>query len=135
MTKRMIATILATATMALAPVASAQDTPSKGEQELAKLLEGRVAGEPEDCIFVSSTNPQMNIIDETAIVYEQGGTIWVNRPNNPETLDDDDILVTERFGGNYCRLDRTYMVDRTGGFFSGALFLNQFVPYRMPDKD
>ncbi len=136
MTIRMIATALATATMALAPVASsAQDAPSKGEQELAKMLEGRVAGEPKDCIFVSGTNPQMTIIDKTAIVYRDGRTIWVNRPNNPEALDDNDILVTERFGANYCKLDRTYLVDRTGGFFSGALFLGQFVPYRTPGKD
>ncbi|MCP9222046.1 hypothetical protein MKP08_04700 [Erythrobacter sp. LQ02-29] len=132
--KKLIATALAASAMAVVPAASAQDAPSKGEQKLAKMLEGRVAGEAEDCIFVSGTSPQMTIIDKTAIVYRQGSTIWVNRPEHPENLDDSDILVTERFGGNFCRLDHTYMIDRTGGFYSGPVFLGEFVPYRLPDK-
>ena len=58
-----------------------------------KLLEGRVAGEPQDCIYLPRIRSSQ-IIDGTAIVYDAGSTIYVNRPRNgADTLDDDDIIA------------------------------------------
>ena len=71
-----------------------------------------------------------------AIVYKDGRTIYVNRTANPETLDWDDVLVIQRFtGSQLCKLDRVTTVDRTGGFFSGVVFLSDFVPYTLPEND
>ncbi len=57
-----------------------------GEEQLAKMLEGRVAGEPVSCIPLHRTS-KSRIIDRTAIVYDSGRTIYVNRPRNPESLE------------------------------------------------
>ena len=99
------------------------------EQELAKMLEGREAGKPVSCI---STFPSrsMRIIDKTAIVYDAGSVIYVNRPRNAETLDDDDILVTRQHGSQLCRLDMVTLHDRPGMWYNGFVALEDFVPYR-----
>lgn len=100
------------------------------EQALAKALEGRVAGEPVDCIHtprVMSTR----IYDKTAIVYDAGNTIWVNRPESgARMLDDNDIMVTTPFGSQLCSVDIVRMIDRGAGFWRGSVGLGQFVPYK-----
>lgn len=114
--------------------ASAQEeapAPSKGELKLAKMLEGRVAGEPERCINTFRSG-NLTIVDGTALVYRDGKTIWVNRTRNPDSLDDDDYLVIRKYGSSsqLCRLDNVTTHDRTGNFFTGVVFLEDFVPYR-----
>ncbi len=107
---------------------------TKGEQKLAKLLEGRVAGEPVSCIS-AYPNDDLTVIDGTALVYGRGRTIYVNTTRHPEDIDGDDILVIRRTGSQLCRLDNVTMIDRMGGFFSGAIFLTDFVPYTRVEDD
>lgn len=111
-------------------------SPTKGELRLAKLLEGRVAGEPQRCIR-SLANQRMQTIQGTAFVYGAGDTIWVQRTTNPEQIDETDTLVTNRFSGTQlCRFDVMTTVDRFSGFFTGAVFFEDFVPYtRKSAKD
>ena len=91
--------------MALSGPAAVAKPKLSGEEQLAKLLEGRVAGEPQDCISLSSARSSQ-IIDKTAIVYRVGSTLWVNRPKGgAESLDDDDILVTKTIGSQLCSID------------------------------
>jgi hypothetical protein len=99
-----------------------------GEQQLDKLLEGRVAGRPVSCIPLSSSS-DTQIIDKTAIVYDSGRTIYVNRPTNADTLDSDDIMVTRVSTSQLCRLDTVRMHNRLGHNFSGFVSLQDFVPY------
>lgn len=102
---------------------------SKGEQRLAKLLDGRVAGEPVRCIRAFRNVP-MRTIEGTAYVYGSGNTIWVQRTRDPEQIDDDDVLViNRRESTQLCRLDFSTTIDRFTGFFTGAVFLEDFVPY------
>ncbi|MCB2089655.1 MAG: hypothetical protein KDD98_12630 [Sphingomonadaceae bacterium] len=114
------------------------DTPTmtKGEKRLAKMLEGREAGEPERCINTLG-NGNLQIIDKTAIVYRSGKTVWVNRTKHPDSLDDDDYMVIRKYGdaSRLCKLDNITTQSRTGHFFSGVIFLEDFVPYRKVDKD
>lgn len=105
---------------------------TKGEQRLAKLLEGRVAGEPQTCLRTLRTD--MQIIDETAIVYRQGRTLWVNVPRNAEQLDDRDALVTRQFDSRLCRTDIVTTIDSHAGYYTGNVFLGDFVPYRRVDS-
>ncbi|NBB25686.1 hypothetical protein GVM20_11160 [Porphyrobacter sp. SLTP] len=103
--------------------------PTKGEARLAKLIEGRVAGEPVRCIRTLPSQ-RMTTIDRTAYVYGSGDTIYVQRTRNPRQIDDDDALVTQRFNASeLCRLDQMTTVDRVLGFFTGAVFFEDFVPY------
>ncbi len=123
---------LATAALGLlaAPVqADDHAEMTRGEQRLAKMLEGRVAGEPQRCIHtIGSRN--LTRIDGTALTYKSGDTLWVNYTRNPESIDDSDIMVIKRFSGStLCRTDQIKLVDRLGGMFSGVIFLDEFVPY------
>ena len=100
-----------------------------GEEQLAKLLEGRVAEKPVSCIPLSRTS-DARVIDKTAIVYDQGNVIYVNRPRYPDSLDSDDIMVTQLHTSQLCRLDTVRMHDRSQFFFTGFVGLEDFVPYR-----
>lgn len=101
----------------------------KGEQRLAKLLEGRVAGEPVRCIRAFRNLP-VQTIDRTAYVYGSGSTIWVQRTRHPEQIDDGDFLqVLRRDSSKLCRDDQTVQVEAFSGIFSGAVFFEDFVPY------
>lgn len=108
---------------------------SKGEVQLAKMLEGRVAGEPKSCINTFGTR-QLQQIDNTALVYRSGNTIWVNRTRTPQNIDDSDILVLQRFSGSsLCRSDQVRTIDRFAGFLTGVIFLEDFVPYKLPETE
>jgi len=109
--------------------ASAEAPMTKGEMRLAKLLEGRVAGEPVPCIRVLR-NHRMQTIDGTAYVYGSGKTIYVQRTRNPDQIDDNDALVSIRFSATeMCRLDQMTTVDRQLGILTGVVFFEDFVPY------
>lgn len=123
--------IATAAALAIALVASPAEAKKKksGEEELAELLEGRVAGEPQRCIRRHVSN-RMRTIDGTAFVYGRGDTIYVQRTKHPEDIDDDDVLVTRKFGSSdLCRLDQVTKIDRFNGFYAGNVFFDDFVPY------
>ncbi len=124
--------VLAAAAMLAAPAittAKDQSAPSKGQAKLAKLLEGRVAGDPQRCVRTRPSE-NFNVIDGTALVVGQGRTIYVNVPRDPSALDDDDTLVIRRQNGSsLCRLDWVETRDRLGQFYNGNIMLNDFVPY------
>lgn len=101
---------------------------ASGEAELAKLLEGRTQGEPEKCLSETERR-NMQIIDETAFVFRDGGTIYVNRPDNARFLDDFDVPVFRIFGSSLCRLDRVEMRSRASGIGGPVVILNEFIPY------
>lgn len=131
--------LVAMAAMAGAPAQADEpgtDKPelTKGEQRLAKLIDGRVAGEPEQCIR-DHPNRGFEVIDKTAIVYRIGRTVWVNQTRDPKSLDDDDTLVIRRYGSQLCSTDIVTTIDRISGFYTGNVFLGEFVPYRLPDKE
>jgi hypothetical protein len=127
MKKAAIALLTATALLA-GPAIQAKPRIS-GEEKLAKLLEGREAGKPVDCISFSQSR-DARVIDKTAIVYGSGKTIWVNRPTNADDLDADDVMVTKTSLSRLCKLETVRMHDRSQFFFTGFVGLNQFVPYR-----
>ena len=126
--KRFIAFAAAASVLALAPAqAGSRLTP---EQRLAKEIEGRVAGEPVDCINLRSIRSS-RIIDDTAIVYEVGNTIYVNRPRSgQESLDSWDTMVVKPFGSQLCSIDTIKLVDPGTWMLSGIVFLGDFVPYK-----
>ena len=108
---------------------------TRGEEKLAKLLDGRVAGEPQSCIRTLGSR-NLSQIDGTALTYRDGDTVWVNYTRNPDSIDDRDIMVIDRFSGSsLCRTDQVKLVDRVNGFLSGILLLDQFVPYKKVDTE
>lgn len=128
--RKTIPAILATAFLMSAPAVGIADEaePTRGEALLAKILDGRVAGEPTNCIARFPT-ARMSIIDGTAIVVRQAGKIYVNVPVDPDRLDDSDVLITRSFGSRLCNTDIIQTASRGSGFVNGGIFLNEFVPY------
>ena len=128
--RKTIAAVLAAATVLSLSVAADARPRIAPEAKLAKMLDGRVAGEPRDCIFLPSIRGS-RIIDRTAIVYDAGRRLWVNRPRSgAESLDDDDILVTNLHGSSLCSIDIVQLQDRYSNFYSGFVGLGEFVPYK-----
>jgi len=103
----------------------------KGEAKLAKMLQGRVAGAPTDCIRTWTRN-DMRTIDGTAYVFGHGDVIYVNRTQDPRSIDEDDTLVVRSTGTGtqLCRTDQITTFDNRANFYTGNVFLSEFVPYR-----
>ena len=104
--------------------------PTDHEAELARALDGRVAGEPVDCIDLRRVRSS-RIVSDTAIIYDAGSTIYVNRPDSgAESLDQWDTLVTRLHSSRLCSIDTVRLVDTSSRMTTGVVFLGEFVPYR-----
>lgn len=128
--RHLTTTILAAAALFAVPASTAARERLAPDQKLAKLLEGRVAGKPQDCISLYMVGSSQ-VIDKTAIVYRIGSTLWVNRPRSgADSLNDDDILVTKLSSSRLCSIDTVQLHDRNSDFYQGFVSLGKFVPYR-----
>lgn len=127
---RMMLTAASLALLALPGAAMADEKAQpKGEAQLAKMLEGRVAGKPVRCLPTYAID-NSTIIDKTAIVYRSGSKLYVNRPTGgASSLDSDDILLTRLYGSQLCNIDKVDLIDRTSRMWSGFVSLGEFVPY------
>ncbi|MEG3085867.1 hypothetical protein [Sphingomonas sp. PB4P5] len=104
------------------------------EAKLAKMLDGRIAGQPINCLNLRDIQSS-EIIDDTAIVYRSGNTLYVNRPRGgADSLNSNDVLLTRTFSGRLCSIDTVNLIDRYSHFQRGFVSLDQFVPYRKPKK-
>ena len=104
-----------------------------GEQQLAKMVAGRVAGKPVDCLPVTETGT-MTVIDKTAIVYGWGDIIYVNRPTDADNLSSDDVLIDYPTDDQLCSIDTVQLRDRYTHTYDGFIGLRRFVPYRRVSK-
>lgn len=109
---------------------------SRGEAELAELLKNRVAGEPIRCLRPSQSRG-LRIIDETAMVFRDGRTVYINRTNAPRFLDEFDLPVFRQFTSRLCDNDQVEMRDRgsNGSFGGPILLLEEFTPYTVIETD
>ena len=103
----------------------------ENQARLAKMLEGRTAGESVSCIPVLRPN-QFEVIEGVALVYDSGDTLYVARPTDPETLRRDDVVIVDRRTSQLCNTDVVRTVDRNSGYFTGVVFLGKLVPYKKP---
>lgn len=116
--------------LAISGAASAGDRLT-GEAELAKLLEGRVAERPVSCIR-DYPSGHTRAIDGTALVFGTGSVIYVNRTRDPRSIDDDNALVIRKSGtgAQLCNSDIVTTMNSGSHFYTGNVFLTEFVPYR-----
>jgi hypothetical protein len=109
---------------------AAQAKPADHEAELARALQGRIAGQPVNCIDLHRVTSSQ-VITNTAILYRVGGTIYVNRPaNGADELNRNDVMVTRLPSTRLCNVDTITMVEPVSHTFRGVVFLGDFVPYR-----
>jgi hypothetical protein len=131
--KRLYSPVVLSAALAIVALAGGPALAKEkltGEQQLAKMLEGRVAEKPVNCIPLFTGNNQTTIIDKTAIVYGWGSVIYVNRPTNADSLDSDYVMITHPTNGQDCSIDTVQLRDRTTHSYAGFVGLQQFVPWR-----
>jgi hypothetical protein len=100
------------------------------EAELAKAIDGRVAGEPVSCINLREIG-STRIIEGTAILYTmRNGTVYVNRPTSgASALRRTDILVSDTHSGQLCSIDIVRLQDSTMQTLTGSVGLAKFIPY------
>jgi hypothetical protein len=126
--KLLLPLLLGAATVAATPATAEQRR--SPEEQLQRELRGRVAGEPVSCVNLRNIRSS-RIIDRTAIIFDAGGTLYVNRPRaGAESLRTWDTQVVRPFGSQLCSIDTIKMVSPVSGFFTGNVFLGEFVPYR-----
>ncbi len=133
----MIRTFVSGCAFALALIAApaaAQSPQERSDEKFAELTEGRVAGEPQSCVPALRGN-RLQVVDYLGFIYEQGDTLWISRVKNPRSLGWDDIPIIERFGSQLCKQDVIRTVDRGSNFFTGVVFLEDFVPYTKVDAE
>lgn len=119
----------------LVTASGAQAENAKGEEKLAKMLEGRtiLAGVP--CIEVRKIITT-EIINGTAIVYRLRGspTLYVNRPTaGLEDLNSNNSLTLNQ-AVNLCEGNNLLTGDNggrgAGPGYNGGVRLGEFVPYK-----
>lgn len=124
---RKLASILLAAAFVVAPAAAERLSP---EAELARAVEGRVAGEPVDCIDLNRVR-NSRVIPGTAIIWDAGSVVYVNRPDSgADALNRWDAMLTRTPTGRLCSVDTVTMVDTPTHMMTGIVFLGEFVPYR-----
>jgi hypothetical protein len=118
--------LVAAAIVASPAIAAHRNTP---DVQLQKMLAGRVAGKPVNCISLSGSNSSQIIVGK-AIVYRVGSRLYVNEPRSgAQSLQRDDIPVTRTIGSQLCSIDTVRLIDRGSRFPRGFVSLGQFVPY------
>lgn len=127
MSKLFITTFAVAALGATLPTAAAAD--EKGEAKLAKLLDGRVAGEPVRCLD-RSRRDNLEVVDHTALVFKDGDTYYVNRPSGVNFLTWSDVPVFKVWGSQLCAMDIVHLHDRSTGIGGASMSMGEFIPYR-----
>lgn len=126
---------IAAAAIAAIPAAASAKARLAPEDQLAKLLEGRIAGAPQDCLPLSAVAGS-RVIDGTAIVYDAGSTLWVNRPDSGASLLHRDYMLVNRTSGRQlCSGDASKLRGQTNLIDRGSVSLGAFVPYRNVEAD
>lgn len=127
MTMKLIPAALAIAAMAIAmPASAAHET---GEAKLAKMLEGRAAGAPVECLSTFQRR-NLEVVDHTALVFKDGDTYYVNRPAGVNFLSWDDVPVFKIWGSEVCSKDMVQLRDSSNWMPGATIVLDKFVPYK-----
>jgi hypothetical protein len=115
----------------LAAAPAAQAGPGDdAETRIARAVEGRVAGEPVDCISLNRVHSS-RVIDDEAIIFDAGSTIYVNRPRaGRDALDERNTLISRPSASRLCSIDVMQVYDPALRTRTGVVFLGEFIPYR-----
>jgi hypothetical protein len=128
--KKLVPVALALAALGSAlPAIAANRDGDRGEAKLAKILDGRVAGEAVRCLDASQRR-NMQVVDRTALVFRDGDTLYVNRPSGANFLTWSDVPVFKIWGSQLCAKDFVRLHDSATWMSGPTMVLGEFVPYR-----
>ena len=133
--------MIAIAATGLTACATAESEPyqmaADDREQLDEILDGRVAGEPQRCLF-NSTNKQMTVIDDRTVLYRSGGRYYLQQFNNDcANLDSGSTaLLTTNYGTTGpCEGELARVIDTSVGATYGACSFGPFIPYTNRDED
>ncbi|APG63836.1 hypothetical protein LPB140_11770 [Sphingorhabdus lutea] len=108
----------------------------KDSKQLAKLLDGKVAGEPMRCLSHSRTGNFVPISDDLLLIRVSKNLVYKNdlRGRCNGLARNWDVIVTKSFGSSHCQGDTIKLVDRVTGLEGGFCSFGEFTPYRTPKK-
>lgn len=103
---------------------------AEGQQDYERLIAGKVAGAPMQCLQSRDMN-DMTVIDESTVAYKRGSTVYMSHMQGPcSGLGGSAIMVTRTFGAaQTCRGDIARMVDPTSHIERGSCLFGEFTPY------
>jgi hypothetical protein len=128
--KKLIPAALAIGALAVTvPAVAAHDDNQRGEARLATILNGRTAGKPVHCLDISQRR-NMQVVDRTALVFKDGDTYYVNRPDGVGFLTWSDIPVFKTWGSELCSKDLVHLHDSSTFMPGATMVMGEFVPYR-----
>ena len=110
---------------------------ARGQQELDRLLAGKVAGPPQSCLATFNTN-DMVVIDDETVAFRQGGSrVYVNhlREGCNGIASGFNALVTRQTGASsLCRGDIAESRNLTSHITTGSCVFGDFIPYTRPGR-
>lgn len=132
---RFLVTFAAAAALgAVAVVAAPTQKPEKPDKhriEYEKLLAGKTAGKPQDCIDTRFTQPQLSAYDGKLIYRVSKKLVYVTDTGGGcEGVARGDTIVTRQFQTRLCRGDIAQTVNLPARIPSGSCAMGAFVPYR-----
>lgn len=142
MRRGLLALAAALGASAITPALAERDkpaAPTKGEAELARLLEGREEGAPLRCIRSLGYGQPIRTINGTAYVFGQGDVIYVQRTTRPQDISQRFALSIKRLettsGVEICRTDPAETFDRGLGVPRASVIFEDFIPYTRIRQD
>lgn len=109
-----------------APVRSVE-----AEQHLNKLLAGKSAGQPVNCLPSWKSNDMVVVDDNTVVFRDNANRVYVNnfRDGCSNLGSGWYALLTRRTGSTLCSGEIAEVIDTSSGMTVGACSLGEFVPY------
>jgi len=107
-----------------------------GEQPVAQMLAGMVAGAPMTCLPAIDASAPATITPHAILFSSNPGRVYVSSTSGSgcEGLTNDPNLKIESTspGGSFCSGNIVRIVDRSSGAMVGSCSLAPFVPYTRP---
>ncbi len=103
----------------------------EAEQHLNKLLAGKAAGEPVNCLPSWQSDDMVVVDDNTVVFRDSSRRVYVNTfSSGCSNLGSGwYTLVTRRTGGSLCSGEIAQVVDLNSGMTVGSCSFGEFVPY------
>jgi hypothetical protein len=98
---------------------------------LDAALEGRIAGEPQDCVNLRDLRGNRSVGEGVFLFDGPGGLVYVNRPpGGCPSLDFGRALEVRTTSSRLCRGEVVGVFDPVSGVHMGGCGLGEFVPWR-----
>lgn len=132
---RFLITFAAAAALGAAAVVAAPvqkpDRPDKNRIAYEKLLAGKTAGKPQDCIDTRWTRPQLTAYDGKLLYRVSGKLVYVTDTGGGcEAVSRGDAIITRQYQTRLCRGDIAQTMNLQANIPSGSCAMGPFVPYR-----